>query len=192
VFGLSPAPRSDIDLYEPCDVPAGYWHRAIRKGETSVVILDLDLWRVRRDDLERIWPRSPPATPTNAAPASVLPEPEVEPSVVPIDQLATGERPPEPKDIPVEAEPEPGTTAAPIDDRLANWIFDQHDGRSPIYDELLKKARALGGQLGQFRTTDFLAAYQRVYQTKANAPPATGWPLRSPYRERATERKVAE
>jgi hypothetical protein len=28
VFGLSPEPRNDIDRYEPCDVPIGYWQRS--------------------------------------------------------------------------------------------------------------------------------------------------------------------
>jgi len=90
--------------------------------------------------------------------------------------------PPEPA---TAASVEPAEVSAPaMNDRLAVWIFGQH-GRSLSYDALLKEA--VGAQLGAFRTGDFRAAYKKVYETKRGRRRATGWPLRSPYKERLSE-----
>jgi hypothetical protein len=85
-----------------------------------------------------------------------------------------------PKPATSEAE---GAPAASIDDRLAEWIFVQHSRR--ISQKALLTA-ALDAQLGEFRKADFGVAYRKVYASKAHRPPATGWPLRSPYKERPT------
>ena len=67
-------------------------------------------------------------------------------------------------------------------DRLAEWIYQRRSWRKS-YEALYDEAR--NAQLGEFRTTDSLTAYRKVYATKPHAPPKTGWPLRSPYKERS-------
>lgn len=66
--------------------------------------------------------------------------------------------------------------------RLAEWIFSMR-GQLRAYRKLLAVARG-ERSLGGFRVKDFLAAFQLVYETKPHSPPATGWPLRSLYKER--------
>jgi hypothetical protein len=78
-------------------------------------------------------------------------------------------------------------------DSLAEWIFARLAHRKSF--EALFAEAGKTRELGEFRKGDFLAAYRKVYATKAHRPPATGWPLRSPYGERPTAgkaRKVAE
>jgi hypothetical protein len=67
--------------------------------------------------------------------------------------------------------------------RLANWIFTQYPTEKRckfLYERARKEV-----QLGEFRHADFVTAYRLVYATQRHRPPATGWPLRSPYKERA-------
>jgi hypothetical protein len=64
--------------------------------------------------------------------------------------------------------------------RHAEWIFNtrhQVRGFEKLYDLACKDS-------GSFKKKDFRAAYQEVYETEPHRPPATGWPLRSPYKER--------
>jgi hypothetical protein len=73
-------------------------------------------------------------------------------------------------------------------EQLADWIFAQY-GRGRSFDGLYKEARA--GAVGNvpFRKADLIAAYQRVYITARSRPPASGWPLREPYKKRLCERQ---
>jgi hypothetical protein len=64
----------------------------------------------------------------------------------------------------------------------AEWIFEQRPDEERC-DVLFQRARRAGA-LGEFTYKDFVAAYGMVYETKPHRPPATGWPLRSPYKER--------
>lgn len=66
---------------------------------------------------------------------------------------------------------------------LAEWIFLQHADRL-TFENLLERARGISNLQGTFTKEDFLAAYREVYETKANRPPASGWPLRPRYAER--------
>ena len=86
----------------------------------------------------------------------------------------------------------PEAPGAPsVADPLAEWIFDQHQCSPRMTSEALyAEARALSAQLGEFKKTDFLAAFGKVYASKPHAPPATGWPLRSPYSERARAKEI--
>jgi hypothetical protein len=96
---------------------------------------------------------------------------------------------------PIGAEPVhdqmiPEAPGAPsIADPLAEWIFAQHSRRMSC-DALYTEARST--QLWEFRKTDFLASYQKVYRTEPHRPRATGWPFRSPYSERAREAEIIE
>jgi hypothetical protein len=74
--------------------------------------------------------------------------------------------------------------AASIDDPLADWIFAQHSRRMSC-EALYAEARRAPPR--EFRKADFVAAYGKVYATQRHRPPATGWPLRSPYKERLTQ-----
>jgi hypothetical protein len=73
-------------------------------------------------------------------------------------------------------------------DLLAEWIFAQHS-RHLSHDELLKEACASSLQLGSIKKEDFRGAHKQVYETKRGRRPVGGWPLRTPYKERLTERK---
>ena len=68
-------------------------------------------------------------------------------------------------------------------DQLAEWIFARHvRGANPFdkrYSEAMKDNTIEG-----FKKADFRIAYRRVYETEPHRPPATGWPLRGPYRDR--------
>ena len=68
-------------------------------------------------------------------------------------------------------------------DQLAEWIFARHvRGANPFdkrYSEAMKDNTIEG-----FKKADFRIAYRRVYETEPHRPLATGWPLRSPYRDR--------
>jgi hypothetical protein len=69
-------------------------------------------------------------------------------------------------------------------ERLAEWIFARHaPGRNTTFDKLYVAA-CHDPELGDFAKAELQAAFQRVYDTKPHRPRATGWPLRSPYRER--------
>ena len=86
---------------------------------------------------------------------------------------------------PVDDQMIPEAPGAPsIADPLAEWIFAQHSRR--VSCEALY-AEALSTHLGEFRKADFVAAHRKVYATEPHRPPATGWPFRSPYSERAKE-----
>ncbi len=74
--------------------------------------------------------------------------------------------------------------APPIDDPLAGWIFAQHS-RGMSCEALYAEARRAPPR--EFRKSDFVTAYGKVYATQRHRPPATGWPLRSPYKERLTQ-----
>jgi hypothetical protein len=65
---------------------------------------------------------------------------------------------------------------------LAEWIFNQR-GQLRGFEKLLDCAIEQK-QLGTFTKGTFLTAYQTVYRTERKRPPKTGWPLRSPYKER--------
>jgi hypothetical protein len=73
---------------------------------------------------------------------------------------------------------------------LADWVFSMR-GQLPSFKKLYDVARK-DSRVGPFKKKDFLAAYQAVYETKPHRPPATGWPLRSPYREHAEAEKSSE
>jgi len=66
--------------------------------------------------------------------------------------------------------------------QLAEWIFARHRSRTS-FDELYKEACG-DNKITGFRKADLLTAFQKVYDTKPHRPPASRWPLRSPYRER--------
>jgi hypothetical protein len=76
-----------------------------------------------------------------------------------------------------------------LHDPIAEWIFNQHARRmscNALY------AEALSAQLGEFRKAEFVAAYGKVYATEPHRPPATGWPLRSPYKELVNAKQVSK
>jgi hypothetical protein len=76
---------------------------------------------------------------------------------------------------------EAGTNETNVLERLADWIFSmrrQERRFEKLYETALKDIH-----VGPFEKINFLAEYQLVYQTKPHRPPATGWPLRSPYKE---------
>jgi hypothetical protein len=81
-------------------------------------------------------------------------------------------------------------TDAEIINRLAEWVFDKHSQPPRSFEKLYDAARN-DSSVGTMKRKDLLAAFQRVYETKPNRPPATGWPLRSPYKER-DKQKVAK
>jgi hypothetical protein len=68
-------------------------------------------------------------------------------------------------------------------DKLAGWIFAKRL-QLQKFDDLYAAAPV---DLGEFKKADLLSAFRLVYATKAHRPPITGWPLRSPYSERAHE-----
>jgi hypothetical protein len=65
---------------------------------------------------------------------------------------------------------------------LSDWIFSVR-GQMRHFKKLLDCAIEQK-QLGTFTEVTFRAAYQNVYETESHHPPKTGWPLRSPYKER--------
>jgi hypothetical protein len=67
-------------------------------------------------------------------------------------------------------------------EQLAEWIFARHESWN-TFEKLYDAART-DTETGALRKRDFLTAYQRVYATASHRPPASGWPLKSPYRER--------
>jgi hypothetical protein len=91
-------------------------------------------------------------------------------------------------DMDHETEPETAEESSalpvqsPLQTDLAEWIFLQHPDRL-TFEKLLKRACNIP-ELGTFTKGDFQAAYGKVYETKANRPPASGWPLRHRYAER--------
>jgi hypothetical protein len=75
------------------------------------------------------------------------------------------------------------TTLTPIE-RLAEWIFARHEhGARNIFNKRLAVARNDPETAGVSKK-DFLIAFRLVYATEGHPPPATGWPLNSPYNER--------
>lgn len=68
-------------------------------------------------------------------------------------------------------------------ERLAEWIFAQRGAGTNTFDKLYTAARS-APKIGGFAKAELQAAFRRVYETKRHRPRATGWPLRSPYRER--------
>jgi hypothetical protein len=66
---------------------------------------------------------------------------------------------------------------------LAEWIFAQHRRPTMTFKVLYEAARSEPA-LGTFTKGDFERAYRAVYASKGYRSPATGWPLRSPYKER--------
>jgi hypothetical protein len=70
-------------------------------------------------------------------------------------------------------------------EQLAEWVFARH-GTGSTFEKLY--AKACGDiEIGGFKKSDFHAAFGSVYATSRHRPPATGWPLRSPYGERASK-----
>jgi hypothetical protein len=67
-------------------------------------------------------------------------------------------------------------------DKLAEWIFARRSQRKTSKALLAEALEA--GEFGSFTKADFTTAYGMVYATVRNAPPASGWPLHSPYKER--------
>jgi hypothetical protein len=74
--------------------------------------------------------------------------------------------------------------------RHAEWIFNkrrQMRDFKKLYDLARKDS-----SLGSCKKKDLLAAYQDVYETEPHRPPASGWPLRSPYKERDEAEKSSK
>ena len=82
-------------------------------------------------------------------------------------------------------EPPPLAEPDPID-RLAGWIYGQHSKNPPTFKTLYTAATA---KLNQLKKADLQKAFQRVYATRPWHPPATGWPLRSPHKDRWEQEK---
>ena len=82
------------------------------------------------------------------------------------------------------------TANTAIVEKLAEWIFAQRTQLS--HSGKLFAAARQNKQIGAFRKIDFLAAYQRVYSTQPHRPPASGWPLRSTYAQRAEAEKSSK
>jgi hypothetical protein len=90
---------------------------------------------------------------------------------------------------PVAADPMPGDSAAITlsqVEELAEWIFAQHP-QLRKFENLLATALR---DLPDFKKGDFLSAYRLVYASEAHRPKIKGWPLRSPYRERARNEEL--
>jgi len=89
---------------------------------------------------------------------------------------------------PTAAGPLPGDgaiTSGQVDE-LAEWIFAQYPQLCKFEDLLAAALRDFRG----FKKGDFLSAYRLVYATKAHRPKIKGWPLRSPYSERARKKEL--
>jgi hypothetical protein len=85
--------------------------------------------------------------------------------------------------------PKPPVPSGPAD-RLAEWIFARRARRltcKALYEEARRDP-----VLGTFRKAQFLEAFGSVYETQPHRPPATGWPLCSPYKERHDREKPPE
>jgi hypothetical protein len=95
-----------------------------------------------------------------------------------------GEQPEEPVRAAAAAQP------ASIVERLAEWIFARYGTRNTF--EQLRDAVLRDPEITGFNGADFLTADHLVYETKPHRPPLTGWPLRSPYKERIEQGIVAE
>jgi hypothetical protein len=67
-------------------------------------------------------------------------------------------------------------------EHLAEWIFARH-GTGKTFEKLYDEACG-DSEIGGFKKADFQIAYRLVYDTKRHRPPVTGWPLKSPYKER--------
>jgi hypothetical protein len=113
--------------------------------------------------------------------------PEQDPTVV--DDLHSGRRTVEALEsdtldaLATEYGGSPNTSGvAEVIEKLAEWIFAQR-GRCRVSERLYEEARVTPA-CGPFRKQEFLEAFRTVYETKANRPPASGWLLRSPYKER--------
>jgi hypothetical protein len=118
-----------------------------------------------RTDIPAGTPKSPMVTHATQTVQAPLPRGEGALPAAPVDQPSTSE--------------ETGI------ERFAKWIFVQH-GTGKTFEQLYDAARR-DPALGKFTKADFQAAFQSVYATESHRPPATGWPLRSPYRERWSE-----
>jgi hypothetical protein len=77
---------------------------------------------------------------------------------------------------------EVATDETEVVERLADWICGKRR-QLRDFEKLYNLARNDVG-VGPFKKKNFLSAFQLVYKTKPHRPPATGWPLRSPYKER--------
>ena len=64
---------------------------------------------------------------------------------------------------------------------LADWIFTHHSDPPFTKSALYDRASSERERTGQFTQEQFSAAYQRVYQSNAGAPPRGGWPLHEKY-----------
>jgi hypothetical protein len=149
-------------------------------------------------DVERLWSDHPRALITRAPPPIRPLRGGDNPAIsCPAPGQALGEKStrldqphPRPEATPDNATAPPATEriaeatetdAAPIE-RLAEWIFARHCTTAPpTFEKLCDAAVA---EFEGFKKADLRTAYGRVYDTKPHRPPATGWPLRSPYRER--------
>ena len=88
------------------------------------------------------------------------------------------------------SEPEAGTGTSGVDE-LAEWVFARYE-KERRFKPLYAEAKEPGSGIGSFLKQDLLAAYQRVYQTKAHHPPAAGWPMQPEFRRRWHSRKATE
>lgn len=89
-----------------------------------------------------------------------------------------------------EASPMVEALAAPKD-HLAEWIFSQR-GQKKGFEKLYDEARGSSAGLGEFTKSALLAAWRCVYVTQKHRPPATGWPLREPYKSLARDESLKE
>jgi hypothetical protein len=88
------------------------------------------------------------------------------------------------------SEPEAGTGTSGVDE-LAEWVFARYE-KERRFKSLYAEAREPSSGIGSFLKRDLLAAYQRVYQTKAHHSPAAGWPMQPEFRRRWHSRKATE
>ena len=68
---------------------------------------------------------------------------------------------------------------------LAEWVYAQHSPPTPLTFNALWDLAITKFEM--VKKADFRKAYHRIYDTKPHRPPATGWPLQTPYRERWCE-----
>jgi hypothetical protein len=140
---------------------------------------------LRREDVERLWPGGPASWRGKLGQEGWA---EVHDVVLALEGLCPDRaRKPEAVEPPggqaVVLPPQTLDTPAEIAsiEELAERIFAQH-GTRKTFDELYAAERC--DPKIRFKKTDLLAAFGRVYATKGHRPPASGWPLRSPYAER--------
>jgi hypothetical protein len=78
--------------------------------------------------------------------------------------------------------PAPAAAAPASIEQLAEWIFVRHSSPKPLSCDSLFALAV--NSFDPLKKTDFLEAYRRVYDSCPWHPPATGWPLKAPYKDR--------